>query len=273
MEMNTPILSIPVFMYHEVVDDSPRGTFNHDAQYGPYYLSRSLFEEHLICLRDEGFKTIDLPELTRLITCATPPDKAGKYCVITFDDGYSGNYAYAFPLLKKYGFTATFFVTAGTTGSEHMMDWLQLKEMSDGGMQVESHTLTHPFLRQLDEAGQRKELVDSKLLIEAHTGKPVHFISLPNGSRGSHFREIAIAAGYLGACNSTPGFNTSTTDIFDIPRFTVLKEMKAAVLANYLYESPTVYWLVASKKIRMRIRSFIGEKTYNFIFRFLTGLK
>lgn len=42
---------------------------------------------------------------------------------ITFDDGFENNYTEAFPILKKYGITATFFLTTGHINSNNDLLW------------------------------------------------------------------------------------------------------------------------------------------------------
>jgi peptidoglycan/xylan/chitin deacetylase (PgdA/CDA1 family) len=61
---------------------------------------------------------MDLLELAERSRKGTVPPGA---VAITFDDGYRDNYEYAFPILKKYGLTATIFVATGVTGSSNLL--------------------------------------------------------------------------------------------------------------------------------------------------------
>jgi len=61
------------------------------------------------------------------------------------------------------------------------LNWTQLKEMVEGGLQVESHTVSHPILSLLDKNDLVKELADSKKSLEKNLGKPVEIICYPNG--------------------------------------------------------------------------------------------
>lgn len=43
--------------------------------------------------------------------------------IMTFDDGYIDNYEVVYPMVKRYGFTATMFVTAGFIGKNRLFWW------------------------------------------------------------------------------------------------------------------------------------------------------
>lgn len=61
------------------------------------------------------------------------------------------------------------------------LTWDQLKEMSDQGLQIESHTVTHPILATLKQEELQQELCSSKKEIETKLSRPVNIICYPNG--------------------------------------------------------------------------------------------
>ena len=77
--------------------------------------------------------------------------------VITFDDGHLTNYTIAFPVLRKFGFRAEFFITPGQIADSNRIKVHQLKEMIDNGMAIGSHGLTHAYLDDLDDVEAIKE--------------------------------------------------------------------------------------------------------------------
>jgi peptidoglycan/xylan/chitin deacetylase (PgdA/CDA1 family) len=130
---------------------------------------------------------------------------------ITFDDGYADNYDLAFPLLRRHGARATFFLTAGFLERDPgvmkrfrqglpPLEWGQVREMRRGGMEFGTHTYSHPNLRDLDRAGVEDELRRSKLIVEERLGEPVTAVAYPFGIPRRHFTKetmaIAAAAGY-----------------------------------------------------------------------------
>ena len=71
------------------------------------------------------------------------PDKT---IVLTFDDGVATHASIVAPLLKKYGFGATFFITEGfdfATNKTQYMTWEQIRELNDGGFEIGNHTRQH----------------------------------------------------------------------------------------------------------------------------------
>jgi peptidoglycan-N-acetylglucosamine deacetylase len=66
--------------------------------------------------------------------------------VLTFDDATTSQYTVVAPLLKKYGFGATFFVCEfpkSTKDTAIYMNWQQIKELDKLGFEVANHTRTH----------------------------------------------------------------------------------------------------------------------------------
>ena len=130
---------------------------------------------------------------------------------ITFDDGYADHYDAAFPLLRRYGLRATFFVTAGLLEKDQRvmkqfregvrpLEWGQAREMRRAGMDFGTHTYSHPNLSRLDPAAVEDELSRSKLILEERLGDAVTTMAYPFGIPRRHFtREtmaIASAVGY-----------------------------------------------------------------------------
>ncbi len=78
-----------------------------------------------------------------------------KLVAITFDDGSKTDLTYAAPLLKKYGFGATIFITEGLNtkvDKKHYLTWEECKMLNDDGFEIGNHTATHPAVSQLSRA-------------------------------------------------------------------------------------------------------------------------
>jgi len=107
------------------------------------------------------YNVMDLSELVeRSETGAVPP----KAVAITFDDGYRDNYDYAFPILKKYGLTATVFVATGVTGSANLL-WHDRVFDAFRFATVDRTTVLCPEELQLtlDSPGSKQASLDSAL--------------------------------------------------------------------------------------------------------------
>lgn len=64
-------------------------------------------------------------------------------------------------------------------------NWQQLKEMSDAGMSIGSHTIDHPILAHLSDEQQMRQLAVSKQRIAAATAHDVNLVAYPVGNSGS----------------------------------------------------------------------------------------
>lgn len=179
-----------LLMYHEI-SNQPEGLKKIRDIDPEYSLDTGQFAGQIALLREKGYRSADLTSLTE-------GNKSGeRRCLITFDDGYIGNYTNAFPVLVENGFKAVFFVAARYIGSsEYWMSWDQLREMAAQGYSIQSHTWSHPALESLDEKAVLFELAESKRVIEDEIGQPVHAISLPFGSYNKSLFAIARSAGY-----------------------------------------------------------------------------
>ena len=88
---------------------------------------------------------IALVALGSLSAVATEP-VPDKLIVLTFDDSAASHYTVARPLLKRYGFGATFFITEGfsfRTNKKDYMTWEQIAELHRDGFEIGNHTRDH----------------------------------------------------------------------------------------------------------------------------------
>jgi len=93
---------IPVLMYHRIWPNLQDRITQTPEQ----------LEEQLVYLKREGYHSLSLKEY--LDFCNGKSKKAGRYVLLTFDDGYVNNLTYAYPLLRKHGFKAVFFIIGDT---------------------------------------------------------------------------------------------------------------------------------------------------------------
>ena len=170
---------IPILMYHSIQATDRTGSF-------PYYettTSPLKFAEHMAHLGRNGYRTISLGELQERLRTAQPCE----HCVaITFDDGFRDFYLHAYPILNRYGFTATVFLPTafiGTTRQEFdgtpCMTWSEVRELNATGISFGSHTVTHPRLRDLPRVKIEDELRRSRETIEENLGTKVDSFAYP----------------------------------------------------------------------------------------------
>lgn len=188
-------------MYHEIVNE-PLTAGSSYKMTPSYYLAASAFECQMKALAEKGYTGIVFDDVDTL-----EPDR--KYIIITFDDGLIGNAKYALPILKKYGFTAVFFVVAGFIDTPRYMSWADLKELVASRMSVQSHTMSHRSLLSLSEDEIGHELKESKKHLEDKLQTAVTSLSFPHGHHDKNTIRLARDNGYKVLCTSEVACNTA----------------------------------------------------------------
>ncbi len=199
-------LKIPIFIYHSIRPHIPTESKNQDA----YDITPELFEEQLSYLKNNEYSAISLDELAHEIEDGKAPP---KQVILTFDDGWHNQYKYAFPLLKKYNMIGVFFIYTNPIGKKHFLTWDEIKEMSAAGMTIGDHTLSHPYLKTISMDAIKKEITNSKKIIEDNIGKPVLHFASPFGYTNEKIMTLVKEAGYETARTTHKGIYHSKNDI------------------------------------------------------------
>lgn len=181
-----------------------------------YTVTPESFERQLKYLKNNNFSVISLENLSDYLLKKSPVIPVNPVA-LTFDDGWENQYKYAFPLLKKYGFTATFFVPTNFIGHRHFLKWNEIKEMDSAGMSIEDHTKSHPYLFKIkDEKVLRDEIIGSKKILESRLGKSVNLFAYPFGSSTSEIINVVKEAGFKSARTTYYGNKNSESDIYNL---------------------------------------------------------
>ena len=160
-----------------------------------YTVRPESFEAQLKYLCDSGYSIISLDDLVSSSEnkLPLPPNPV----VLTFDDGWKNQYTYAFPIIKKYNATATFFIFTNGQGHSSYLSWDQLREMSNAGMTIGSHSKSHPYLTRMTNKEQLvKEVIGSKEAIESEIGKQVTAFAYPFGLYSETLVSLLKESGY-----------------------------------------------------------------------------
>jgi peptidoglycan/xylan/chitin deacetylase (PgdA/CDA1 family) len=274
--------ALTVLNYHRIDDVSHSGfdSFTPNVTASPAEFARQMD----YVKRHYNLVTCELVAAWLKGDATLPPYAA----MITFDDGYYDNYAYAYPILRERNLPAVIFLTTDYIGrsnpfywdfvsycfnhteknsavlpryeavswqgkTEKMavmkqwierlkllpneekqhavaalenvlevsvpesafsglhLSWDQVREMSQNGIEMGSHTATHPILTRVPLPQVEHELASSKQKIEAEINKPVIGIAYPNGGSADFSPEViklAQQTGYKVAFSLVGGVNT-----------------------------------------------------------------
>src|SRR6202140_5348829 len=223
--------NVPVLMYHSVGPGTD-----------PLGVSEAELDAHLGYLQQAGFQAISLGEMLDPLQGhgAMPANPI----VLTFDDGTADAIERALPLLKKHGHRATFFIVAGFTapdgaprhveqskqGPRSYLTWPEVRALRDAGMEIGSHSVSHPRLSSLPKAQVRNEIFESKNMLERGLGQPIEFFAYPFTARRKNTAAQVRAAGYRGAVSGIKGSN----DPNDLQRLVIHRGISADQLKALL---------------------------------------
>jgi len=213
ISIHSPDPSYRILMYHAIGREAIGGD-----RLNIFSISPELFEKHIEYLANQNQKTIvdlDVTHLNTKMDCIT----------VTFDDGYKDNLYTAAPILEKYSFPYTVFVSTGfvESKSRNFLSRHDLRKLSElPNANIGSHTVSHNSLVNCNNRDLANELVSSKHYIEDIIGTPVNTIAYPYGAVDKRVRDAAEKAGYtLGTC-SYMYTNRSNHDQLLLSRTTML---------------------------------------------------
>jgi peptidoglycan/xylan/chitin deacetylase (PgdA/CDA1 family) len=158
----------------------------------------------------------------------------GKILHVTFDDAFR-SVPDALPILERLGVPVTVFACTGyADGGRPLLvpelrsddpadleglatlTWDELRGLAERGVEIGSHTVSHPHLPQLADAELARELRDSRERIEAELARPCPFLAYPYGQNDERVGRAAREAGYEAAWSL--GARRPPLDPYDLPR-------------------------------------------------------
>jgi peptidoglycan/xylan/chitin deacetylase (PgdA/CDA1 family) len=180
---------VPILMYHVVspfpVPSQWSSLYAYDLEYR-LTVTPAQFRQQMAYLSTTGADAISLPRLADFLLYQLP--LPANPVVITFDDGREGPAVYAVPMLRQFGFTATFFVSTGLVGKQVVnaagmnpqsyLSWSQVDQLAAGGFWVEDHTLLDNHQLWGAPLAEVQQLAESTAqTLSQHTDQPVQFIA------------------------------------------------------------------------------------------------
>ena len=225
---------VPVLMYHSV---NPQA----DPKRNLLAVTPRTFEKQMRFLKQYRYNVVPLETVADLLR--EGKRLPARLVAITLDDGYKDNYTYAFPILKKYGFPATMFIITGEVGRFDRLSWEEINQMQASGIiTFGSHTLgPEPLTKIKSEAEVKRQIFDSKKILEEKLGRPVTMFSYPEGRFNDKIKQLLKDAGYKLAVATSPGKKYSSNDVFLIKRLRISEN--SADLVVFWFETNGFYTL------------------------------
>lgn len=182
---------VPVFLYHFVGRETlERG----GRSVSRVNVTAADFEAQLALLQALGYHSVTVGEIAAALDGkAALPERP---VALTFDDGWREQYAVAFPLLRRHGMRATFFISTSFIGYPRFMTWEELAELWDTGMEIASHGRKHINLADADDRDAWGEIARSKEVLEEKLGVSVVSFAYPFGGYRRGIPAMLERAGY-----------------------------------------------------------------------------
>jgi hypothetical protein len=189
---------------------------------------------------------------------------SNKLVMMTFGDTLKGQITTAKPVLDKYGFKASFFITCDWVGLQKSksprMNWQDISALQNDGQDIESKTMTHRNLSQLSVTDLNFEVSQSKKCLSDH-GINATIFATPHGDEWNNATIINEISKYYNLADN--GFaplmflhcdgyksHSSQTDCrtyFDngtltfVNRYSIREWSHNAVGRKYMYNDPMIF--------------------------------
>jgi peptidoglycan/xylan/chitin deacetylase (PgdA/CDA1 family) len=232
---------VPILMYHSIAATAA-------SRFARFVVRPADFAAQMEHLAAEGYQPITALDFARTRGVG---DLMARPVVLTFDDGFSDFEAVAMPILRAHRFPATLYVPTAYVGrtaswlrdcdedQRPILSWRALRDVVSAGIEVASHSHTHPQLDRVPPPVVSDEVLRSRELLEDNLGCPVQGFAYPFGYWHRHVRSSVNAAGYSYACAVGESAAAPGADIMALPRLTVTGGMGVDGFSRLLAGSST----------------------------------
>jgi peptidoglycan/xylan/chitin deacetylase (PgdA/CDA1 family) len=215
------LVALPaVVMYHRVDAWAPADSISQRLTISP-----AQFAAELRAIHRTGLHTIGIAEL---VGAAARGESFQRSVLLTFDDGYSDQFQYAFPILQRFGERAVFFINTGTVGTPRHLTWPQIEAMARAGMSIECHGVDHVNLGALSGRAQTYQIDRCVAALQAHLHGSVLAFAYPSGGFDALTIALERRAGVLFGFTTDPRFQTDARSPYQIVRMRVISGMNDA---------------------------------------------
>ena len=210
-----------ILMYHYVREDVDKAK---DPVGYELSVTSAQLETQLKAFKADGFQPATVSQIAA-------GQGTASSLALTFDDGYEDFYTEAYPLLQKYGWTATVYIISGKIGGSYMT-WDQIRDLANHGYEVGAHTVDHINLSTATESQQRHQIFDSKSTIEKEIGRPIYAFCYPSGRYDATSVSLVKEAGFTSATTTFEGVVPPLANPFLLPRLRVAPTTSLAELTR-----------------------------------------
>lgn len=218
---------------HSVTQKLPILSYRRISPEGLDAVTPQIFEQQLHNLKNLGYYSASWENWRSAKLAKTP--LPGKAILMTFDGGYLDFFQYAWPLLKRFDFTATVFLVAESIGKTNsweqaeveevqLMGWPEILQLRDAGIEFGSMSATHQPLTALSPTEIVREGAKSRAILERGLEKSVKCFAYPYGDFDAIVAHLIGASGYTFGVSYQLNFSSFDDALLSLPRIQVTPE-------------------------------------------------
>ena len=244
---------IVYLMYHEL-ETPGRPLCQTEPGYVRYVLTAAGFRAQMQSLQAAHWRGLSVGE-----ACKLPSPQS---VTLTFDDGCETDLLVAAPILKEFGFHATFYVTSGLIGMDGYLSAQQVRDLGSLGFEIGCHSMTHAYLPDLDDHQLQEEIAGAKVKLEQILGQPVEHFSCPGGRFDQRVKDVTRKAGYRTLATSNVRANSESSDPFALGRVAVMRDTSLETFTAWC-NGRGLWQLTLRDSLRHGAKRILGNSFYD----------
>ncbi|MEG4056083.1 MULTISPECIES: sulfotransferase [unclassified Microcoleus] len=215
---------------HSVTQKLPILSYRRISPDGLNAITPQIFEQQLHNFKNQGYYSATWENWRSAKLAKTP--LPGKAVLMTFDGGYLDFFQYAWPVLKRFDFTATVFLVAESIGKTNswekaefeevqLMGWPEILQLRDAGIEFGSMSATHQPLSALSPTEIVREAAKSRAILERGLEKSVKCFAYPYGDVDPIVAHLIGASGYTFGVSYKLNYSSFDDNLLSLPRIQV----------------------------------------------------
>ncbi len=256
------VTKIPILLYHSIAEQASR-------RWRHWTIHPEQFASQMANLDQLGYTPITVSQFVESMSDAGEalPERP---IVLTFDDGFADFHSKALPVLQRFSFGATLYITTGYVGDSSrwlraegeadrpMLTWHQIDEIASANIECGAHSHRHKQLDLLPLSNAKDEIERSKAALEQRLGRRVASFAYPHGYYSDQIRQMVRDAGFSSACGVKHAISSLNDDRFALARIIVSGQTDI-----YQFSMLLIGRGVSSAPVRERMRT----KTWRLVRR------
>lgn len=222
-------IDIPIFVYHDIVDKMTGEEF--------MQTTKESFENQIVGLQKIGYEFIRYDDLIHYKKGEKKLKE--KSILLTFDDGYEGNYYVMYPIIQKYQIPVAINIVDNNIGKPGILTWNQIKEMSDSGLvDFYTHSRYHKYSDMVSTEQYIFDIQYAHEHIEKQLGKSISKVfTYPYGVKQKEKIEALTQAGFIQNLTDNRINQSETLDLSRLHREYPLNDSVPIILFKTIYRS------------------------------------